>query len=248
MAESESRTVFATVAATLVGLHMLAVTLAAVPTNSVSQAFEPQLGYLSPFFGQSWRLFAPNPIDEDRSLLVQGAYVGKDGQIRATPWVDWTSVELDVIEHRLVGGRAGYITIKLFGALSQQFRELEAGQQSLAVRSSALAPPSWTTLRLSLARVGPDDDDLSDYMRYDRAVTRLATEVLAARWPSRTFTAVRYSQRQQGVVPYDARHLDSADRKASRPAPAMRIGGWRAPTFGPAAERRGVADFERRHG
>lgn len=245
---SESRTVFAAVASTIVGLHMLAVTLAAVPTNSFSQAFAPQYGYLSPFFGQSWRLFAPHPIDADRSLLVQGAYVGKDGQIRTTPWVNWTAVELDVIEHRLVGGRAGYITTKLYGRLSQQFFELESGQRGLAERSSALAPPSWSTLRLSLARVGPDDRDLSDYMRYDRAAARLATEVVAARWPSRTFTAVRYAQRSQGVVPYDARHLDSAERKASRPNATTRVGGWRTPTFGPASERRGVADFERRHG
>lgn len=244
----ERRSVFAVVVSALAGLHMLAVTLAAVPTNSVSVAFDAQLDYLTPYFGQNWRLFAPNPIDEDRSLLVQGAYVDGEGKLRATPWIDWTTVELDVIEHRLVGGRAGYITTKFYGALDEEFRELETPEQkTVSERSSPHAPPSWSTLRDSLARVGPDDDDLADYLRYDRAATRLATAVVDARWPSHDVTAVRYALREHGVVPYDARHGSAAERQAVRPAPTMRVSGWRAPTHGPDAERDGIARFDRRH-
>ena len=227
---------------------MLAVTLAAVPTNPVSDAFDPQLDYLRPFFGQSWRLFAPNPVDEDKVLLVQGAYVDDDGTLRATPWVNWTSVEQDVIEHRLVGGRAGYITTKFYGALDEEFRELESPEQkAFSERASALAPPSWEELRDYLARIGPDEDDLADYLRYDQAAARLATNVVNARWPSRDVTAVRYALSEQGVVPYDARHGTKAERQGARPAPTIRIGGWRVPTYGPKAEGRGVADFDRRH-
>ena len=226
---------------------MLAVTLAAVPTNPVSDAASAQLGYLRPFFGQSWRLFAPNPVDEDRNLLVQGAYIDADGDVRTTPWVDWTSVEQDVIEHRLIGGRAGYITTKLFGALGETFWAMEPAQRSLAVRTSAPSPPSWDALQASLTRAGPDDGKVDGYLRYDRAVARLATSVIAAR-SSQDITAVRYALREQDVVPYDARHGTSAERTASRPEPTMRISGWRAPTPGPAAERQGVAEFDRRHG
>ena len=248
MSDSDSRSVFAAVASTLVGLHMLAVTLAAVPTNPVSDAVDPQLDYLRPFFGQSWRLFAPNPVDEDKVLLVQGAYVDKDGRLRATSWVNWTSVEQDVIEHRLIGGRAGYITTKFYGALDEEFQELESPQQKeLSARTNPLDPLSWDALREYLASIGPDEDDLADYLRYDRAAARLATNVVASRWPSHDITAVRYALREQGVVPYEDRHRDSAERAAARPAPTMRIGGWRIPTYGPKAEGRGVADFDRRH-
>ena len=225
---------------------MLAVTFAAVPTNPASDAVDAQLDYLNPFFGQNWRLFAPNPIDEDRNLLVQGAYVDGNGDVRTTPWVDWTSVEQDVIEHQLVGGRAGYITTKMFGALNKEFRELEPSQQSLAEQSSALSPPSWDTLRTSLIRAGPDDE-VDSYLSYDRAVARLATSVIAAR-SSHDITAVRYALRKQDVVPYDARHGDTAERTAARLEPTMRVSGWRAPTVSSAAERQGVAEFDRRHG
>lgn len=227
---------------------MLAVTLAAVPTNPVSDAFDSQLDYLRPFFGQSWRLFAPNPVDEDKSLLVQGAYVDGDGDLRSTPWVNWTRVEQDVIEHRLIGGRAGYITTKLYGALDEEFQELESPEQkAFSGRTSPLDPPTWDVLEEYLASIGPDDDDLADYLRYDQAAARLATNVIAARFPTRDITAVRYAVREQGVVPYDSRHGTKAERQEARPAPTARVGGWRIPTYGPKAEGRGVAEFDRRH-
>ena len=124
MTDNETRSVFAAVASLFVGLHMLAVTLASLPTNPVKDAFDSQLDYLTPFFERNWRLFAPNPIDEDMSLLVQGAYVDGDGNLRTTPWVNWTRVEQDVIEHRLIGGRAGYITTKFYGGLDDEFQEI----------------------------------------------------------------------------------------------------------------------------
>ena len=243
---SGSRPVFAAIASAIVGFHLLAVTLDALPTNPVSQAFARQVGYLSPFFGQNWRLFAPNPIDEDRNLLVQGAYVDDRGSVRTTPWVDWTAVEQDVIEHRLVGGRAGYVTTKMYGAVHATFRQMEPAQRSVAEQSSALSPPSWDALRASLIRVGPDEN-VDDFLRYDRAVSRLATSVMLAR-SSREITAVRYALREQDVVPYDARHGDDTERQAARPEPTIRVSGWRAPTLGPVAERRGVDGFDRRHG
>ena len=226
---------------------MIAITLAAIPTNPVSSALDPQLDYLRPFFGQSWRLFAPNPIDEDKTLLVQGAYVDDDGELQTTSWINWTRVEQDVVEHRLIGGRAGYITTKFHGSLDEEFQELENPEQKvLSERTSPLDPPSWTALRTYLARIGPDEDDLADYLRFDRAASRLASDVLKARTPYE-LTAIRYALREQGVTPYDARHLDEVDRQEARPTATMRIGGWRAPTYGPAAELRGVADFNRRH-
>ena len=248
MTDNETRSVFAAVASLFVGLHMLAVTLASLPTNPVKDAFDSQLDYLTPFFERNWRLFAPNPIDEDMSLLVQGAYVDGDGNLRTTPWVNWTRVEQDVIEHRLIGGRAGYITTKFYPKLDEEFQELESPEQkALSARTSPLGPPSWDELRDYLARIGPDEDDLADYLRFDQAATRLATDVIAARWPSRDITAVRYALQEQGVVPYDARHGTKAERREARPAPTVRVGGWRFPTYGPKAEGRGVADFDRRH-
>ena len=111
------RSCFIAVAVAIVGLHLAAVTLAALPPNRYSDAARGQTAYLDPYFTQNWRLFAPTPISEDRSLRFQGAYVDADGRQARTPWVDWTAVELDLVRHRLVGGRAGYVSNKLVPSL-----------------------------------------------------------------------------------------------------------------------------------
>ena len=107
-----------------------------------------RLDYLRPFFGQSWRLFAPNPVDDDKTLLVQGAYVDDDGELQTTAM------------DQLDGGRAGrhrappgrrarrYITTKFYPSLDEEFQELESQEQkTLSERTSPLDPPSWNTLR-----------------------------------------------------------------------------------------------------
>lgn len=228
--------------------QLVAVTLAALPPNRYSDAAAPHTSYLRPMFTQNWRLFAPNPVAEDRMVRFQGSYRATDGTQRQTEWVDWTEVELDLVHHRLIGGRAGYITNKLFSPLRARYSALYVEQRRLADGIDENDPPSWADLSSELLAASPDKPvSVSTFLRYERAVARLATEALEARWPDRTFTAVRYSLNRQAVVPYDSRNDSPKDREAARPAESQRLSGWRLPDVGSAAERRTVADFDRRH-
>ena len=242
------KTVFVA-AATLVAMtQLVAVTFTALPPNRYSDAVTPHTGYLNPMFTQNWRLFAPNPVSDDRNLRFQGAYRAADGTIQETAWVDWTEVELDLVHHRLIGGRAGYITNKLFSPLGGGYRSLLPVQREVADRQDEANPPSWAKLGDVLLAAGPDKPlSVAQFIRYEQATARLATEVLMARWPDRTFTAVRYSLTRQGVVPFSARNLDEKQREAARPLESVTTGGWRVPTVGSAAERHSIADFDRRH-
>lgn len=241
------RSLFVAAAVTVAGLHLVAVTLAALPPNRFSDAAAPRTAYLAPYFAQNWRLFAPSPVADDREVLFQGAYAGKDGSVQRTPWVDWTDVELDLVRHRLVGGRAGYVTNKLYGPLGQRYRGLGTAQRRIADSTDPLAPPSWRRLRSELLAGGASPARIGPFLLYEQATTRLATEVLRARYPDVTITSVRHRVRSQGVVPYAARNGDAAERAAARPAPTHRDSGWRVPTAGSAAERDAVASFDRRH-
>jgi hypothetical protein len=234
--------------ATVVALVQLgAVTLAAIPPNRYSDAVAPRTTYLNPFFTQNWRLFAPNPVAEDRNILFQGSYVAADGTTKKTAWVDWTAVELDLIHHRLIGGRAGYVTNKLYSPLGVRFSSLSLQQRKASLATDAAKPPSWLELQKLLLKASDKPATVEVYLRYERATARLATDVLEASWPDRHFTAVRYSLRRQGVVPYAARHESAKDRAAARPPPVLLVMGWRTPTPGGAAERHAIADFYRRH-
>lgn len=229
--------------------HLVVVTLAALPPNTYSEAARPATSYLGAYFAQNWRLFAPNPVSADRTVRFQGAYE-QDGELVVTDWLDWTDVELDLVRHRLVGGRAGYVTNKLYGPLGSRYGTLDSDQREVADVPDPEDVVSWQRLAQDL-RAGSDDalDDsqVDLYLVYDRATTRLATEALEAQRPDRRLVAVRYATRSQGVTPWEARGEDADGRERARPAVRQRINGWRVPLRGDEAEQASIRDFWASH-
>lgn len=240
------RGVFLALVVSLVGFHLVSVTAAALPPNRYSEVVEPANGYLRPYFTQNWRLFAPNPVAEDRDLLVQAAYRDADGKIQVTEWIDWTEVELDLVHHKVVGRRGGYVTSKLIGSLSASRARLTTVQRDTLVDPSQDAPWTWATLEARLNAGGLLPAVVAKYLRYDVATIRLATDILVVRYPNLDIVGVQYAIRRTPVVGYLNRHV-SAERKDD-----MRIGvntasGWRRPVNGTEAERKVIAEFDRRH-
>lgn len=227
------------------GWHLVAVTAAALPPNRYSSAAEPMTGYLRPYFTQNWRLFAPNPVAADRAMLFQATYRDSGGQTRQTEWVDWTAVELDLVHHRIVGNRGGYVTSKLIEALSASRRGLTSAQRDVLLEGSADEPTDWDELTDRLGQQGSPLRAVSA-LRYERATTRLATDVLRHRFPDLQIVSVRYSIHQTPVVPYSRRHLPEDQREALRVTNETNSG-WRVPVEGSEAERKVVAEFDARH-
>lgn len=238
--------VFIALLVTVAGWHLVGVTAAAVPPNRYSEAVDVTTDHLSPYFTQNWRLFAPNPIAQDRNLRFQGSYVGESGDVETTDWVDWSVVELDLIRHRLVGNRGGYVTSKLIESLSSVRRRLTTDQRNLTLQSDFTSPPTWDELTDELVDAGADPGAVRSYVLYERATTRLAGDVLAARFPDVELVAVRYAVQITPVLPYHRRDLSDDDAQVVR-EPYERLAGWREPVESTAAERAVMADFDRRH-
>ncbi len=251
MAWLSGRVAFLTVLSGLVAVHLIAVTFAAVPPNRYSTAVAPSTGYLGAYFAQNWRLFAPNPVAQDRVVKFQASYRDDAGALTETDWIDWTDVELDLVRHRIVGGRAGYTTNKMTSSLGSRYRTLTDAQQRVADEAPEDPPPGWDDLTDRLVESGSDPEResaaLSAFLRYERAVVRLGSDVAAARLPDREIVAIRYAVETQAVTPYDQRRGTKDEREAARPSPTQRASGWRAPLMGSAAERAAVADFDSRH-
>ena len=241
------RAAFLFVISGLVGLHLIAVTFAALPDNRYSDAVAPSTGYLGSYFAQNWRLFAPNPVAQDREIRFQMAYRDEAGDVQQTAWVNWTDVELDVVRHRIVGGRAGYITNKLTSSITGRYRPLTQAQRRVVDSTTDDAPLAWDVLRSQLAAAGAGEAALESYLRYERALVRLGSDIGASRYPDRDIVAVRYGIGVQGVTPYAARHGSEAEREEARPNRTERLSGWRVPVQGSAAERSAVSDFDARH-
>ncbi|MGJ9421660.1 DUF5819 family protein [Aeromicrobium sp. CF3.5] len=251
MAWLSGRVAFLTVLSGLVAVHLTAVTFAAVPPNRYSNAVAPSTGYLGAYFAQNWRLFAPNPVAQDRVVQFQVSYRDDAGTLAQTEWIDWTDVELDLVRHRIVGGRAGYTTNKMTSSLGSRYRTLTDAQRRVADEAPEDPPPAWEDLASQLIESGTDPSResvaLSAYLRYERAVVRLGSDIAAARLPDREIVAIRYAIETQAVTPYAQRGGTKAEREAARPDPTQRASGWRAPLTGSAAERAVVGDFDSRH-
>jgi len=251
--DKQLRRIFVALVSFLALVHMIAVSLSALPDNRYSEAAEPFTSYLGRYFTQNWRLFAPNPVSSDRGVLMQGAYLDDAGVLQTTSWVDWTDVELDLVRHHLIGNRGGYTTSKLYSTLKSELADLDdERQRRVATNDDPKAVPSWNRLRSDLIGAGsapsePVDSDIVSFLRYDAAMTRLTSEVMESRWPDLEFAAVRYALRSQSVTPYNERHGTNADRERARPEAETSVRGWRKPLYGSDAERRAVAGFDRRH-
>jgi len=241
------RIAFLTTVTALVVLHLVAVTFAAIPPNRFSDSVAPSTGYLEPYFAQNWRLFAPNPVAQDRTVRFQIAYRDDAGDVQNSDWIDWTAVELDLVRHRIVGGRAGYITNKMIGSLSSRYNGLNGEQRSIANIPTDENPLSWEQLESQLADAGVTPNRLNSFLLYERSIVRLGSDIAAGRYPDSEVVAVRYGIALQGVTPYAERGGTEAERQAARPNRTERLSGWRTPLAGSEAEREAVASFDTRH-
>src|SRR5699024_2516392 len=134
--------------------------------------------------------------------------------------------------------------------LSQNRTELLSTQREIADEADPAEPPSWQQVRQRLIDDGNTEANTSaalNYLRYDRAATRLASDVLATHRTDRRHTAVRYRLRRHGVVPFASRAPSAPHPAQARPDPALTAGGWRRPDEGRDSARRAIADFDGRH-
>lgn len=72
--------------------HFTMTFLYVAPINPISLDLNSQVNrYMLPVFQQNWRLFAPNPVSEERGLLVRARLKQVNGNIIETEFYDFTS-------------------------------------------------------------------------------------------------------------------------------------------------------------
>ncbi len=90
------------VAAVAVGaaFHLGMVFLSIAPMNTVSDEYSQELNdYVYPEFEQNWKLFAPNPVQENNDVQVRAQIRKPDGSVAQTGWVDLTAIDIAKIRH-----------------------------------------------------------------------------------------------------------------------------------------------------
>lgn len=181
-------------------------------------------GYMLPMFGQSWSVFAPEPINGDYHFNVR-ALIEKDGEQVETGWVSATDVELSMIRYNLFPPRAGIQSSEVASGQMNAYNKLNADQQ--AVIGLDFMKDDWEEwmVRSFDELQGEDNPSTEAYMAEEHLSTAYATQVAYAIWGADAVVAVQYRVSRQNVVPYKDRN----DPGAQRPDPTFSTTGWRLP-------------------
>ncbi|MFE2426261.1 DUF5819 family protein [Streptomyces sp. NPDC059373] len=86
--------------AVMVAVHLLAVFLHVAPENTITQKHGDLVAeYIYPEFEQNWKLFAPNPVQQNTHVWARAEVRKNDGSTEITGWVDLTAMDIADIRH-----------------------------------------------------------------------------------------------------------------------------------------------------
>ncbi|MER5462889.1 DUF5819 family protein [Streptomyces sp. NPDC002668] len=88
---------------TLACVHLAMVFLHVAPSNTVTKQYgEAVDGWVYPEFEQNWKLFAPNPLQQNVAVQVRAEYTVSDGSRRSSDWIDLTAEDAGAIRGNLL--------------------------------------------------------------------------------------------------------------------------------------------------
>ncbi|MBJ7901973.1 hypothetical protein IF655_01475 [Streptomyces sp. DSM 110735] len=91
------------VVAVVVCVHLGMVFLSLAPANTVSKRHGKAVeAWVYPEFEQNWKLFAPNPLQQNIAVQARAEVRTKDGGVRTTGWVDLSAEDGAAIDHNPV--------------------------------------------------------------------------------------------------------------------------------------------------
>ncbi|MEU3824029.1 hypothetical protein GT045_27460 [Streptomyces sp. SID486] len=91
------------VVAVAAGVHLLMVFLSLAPANTVTkQHGEAVQDWVYPEFEQNWKLFAPNPLQQNIAVQVRAEVRMRDGGLRTTGWTDLSAQDGAAIDGNVV--------------------------------------------------------------------------------------------------------------------------------------------------
>ncbi|MFD3991856.1 DUF5819 family protein [Streptomyces sp. NPDC058583] len=81
-------------------VHLAMVFLHVAPSNTLTKRHGQAVDdWVYPEFEQNWKLFAPNPLQQNVSVEVRAELVAADGSRRTTGWIDLTAQDAEAIRH-----------------------------------------------------------------------------------------------------------------------------------------------------
>lgn len=185
-----------------------------VPGDALSE-------YMIPMFGQSWSVFAPEPINGDHYFDVR-AIIDDGGEEEVTDWVRASDVEQSLATYRPFPPRAAKLSAAQASTFRGEWLRLNEDHRAV-VGLNYYEGDDWDErLEVAMEEYSEEPDELVDYLHEERRTTAYATQVAQAIW-GENVTRVQYQIARQDVVPWAQRNDSQAQRPEMHRVPV----GWR---------------------
>ncbi|MGO1839103.1 MAG: DUF5819 family protein [Candidatus Microbacterium stercoravium] len=171
--------------------------------------------YMIPMFGQSWSVFAPEPVNGDYRFEVRAIVDGEE-----TEWVSASDVELSMIRYNLFTPRAGIVGMDVSSQFKGAWGDLTDEQKDVAELNYFKA--DWEARMADAMKEYDDSTDVASYIEQEHRATAYATQVALAIWGD-DVERVQFSATRQNVIPFNDRHDPDAERPGIQYSPT----GWR---------------------
>lgn len=235
------RRVVIIIAAVFAAWHIFATFLWIAPPSGLRQIVPGNIlqAYMIPLQGQSWSVFAPEPINGDHRLEVR-AIVASQGDARTTEWVDATAAELSMAKHHLFPPRAAIQSTEMASRFKGAYDGLSAEQRKVVALGFYKGADWETRMTDKITSLGAGKP-VADYLAVDHEVNAYATQVAYAVWGDGV-VHVQFAVSRQNVIPFAQRN----DPDAKRPAPQKAPTGWRGVIEEPGQSRENFGKTFRR--
>lgn len=213
----------------LTGWHVFATFLWIAPANALREIVPGKAlsNYMLPIFGQSWSVFAPEPINGNITIKVRAA-VGDKEKPTTTEWVDASATELDLAHHNLFPPRAAILGVQQATEYKSAFDKLAKEQQKTVANGYFLGDDWLKRLESDLMASGKNDAKGANikatraFIDQEERTSAYATQVALAVWGTDTHS-VQFEVSRQNITPFKDRHNENA---APQPIRVVESG-WR---------------------
>ncbi|MBY0689489.1 hypothetical protein K5S26_13230 [Microbacterium marinilacus] len=205
------------VAVAFTAWHVLATFLWIAPVSPLREVVGQKVlaAYMLPVLGQSWSVFAPEPINGDYRFEVRALVDGQE-----TEWVSATDVEVSMIRYNLFTPRAGIQAMDVSSQFKGAWGKLDdAGKEIVELN---YFKPEWEERMAGSLAETSSEGTVDSYLEQEHRATAYATQVALAVWGD-DVERVQFRATRQNVIPFAERH----DPEAERPAVQYSPTGWR---------------------
>lgn len=192
-----------------------------IPNKTVTAPFKAIESAAKPYFGQSWRVFAPNIMKTNIALEVQAQWRDESGELVHSAWVNLTEIEQRSVSGHITPSRINKSSWNAAQAYSKRYNNLNAEQKKIVQntfiqknKDGSFSAKSGKTLRSNLGKHGSNTGQITSLLSYDLALTQY-TGTFATAYFDKEIERVKWRIHRSRPNDFDHRFADTAQFKDS---------------------------------